>query len=307
MSLRNFLHFATTDLKSIRHPYSNKVLLVENPALYVWVIDAVLRQGAGPYESLKENFNQSLNSYFNAPRHKRAIIRGAIERLAIHFETFVRTALETVIPDQNIVLYDKEGVSRGKLSQTGYLPDILKNLCGIGSKLGKSGASYWSEKTVEEAIYGVCFRHQQRAKHEARDYELPELEKLANHILGSYIIFARWLFNNSNIGKEITQRQNFSQSQALLFWPEIISYQLEGLRLAPYDSDLIEWQDLLKVQASELVQRAKEMRDQGVDLDSKDLASLYVDIESLAYEYEGLIADYNMREYGREREADLYM
>ncbi len=135
----------------------------------------MLRSGRDRYQALAENFYQALADYLTTPRHEKASLRGAIERLAVHFEGFVRTTVEVVFPDSDVDLVDKHGRSRGKLSQSGYLPDFLEGLCGIDVNLWSSKASYWHDRPVEEAVYGVCFRHQQRAKHEARDYSLAEL------------------------------------------------------------------------------------------------------------------------------------
>ena len=60
-------------------------------------------------------------------------------------------------------------------------------------------------------------------------------------------------------------------------------------------------------QLSTLVEEAKQFREQGIDPESKEVTELYQAIESLAEEYEWLVTDSNMREYGREQEADKYM
>lgn len=307
MNINAFLEYARAELSTIKHPYCDRTERIKNAELSVWIIDSVLRRGMGPHEALAENFYQALGDYLNAPRQQKAVLRGSIEKLAVQFETFLRTTIRTALPDKDVVIYDRNGKSRGKLSQSGYLPDFLKHICGIEANFWESKSSYWQDKSVEEAVYGVCFRHQQRAKHEARNYTLSQLESLATQILGAYLFFAEWLAENSDLEKQVRERQEFARNEALLYWPEILGHQLELAYISLQDQDLQEMRDKLMGQLSTLVEQAKQFREQGIDPESKEVTELYQAIESLAEEYKWLVTDSNMREYGREQEADKYM
>ena len=306
MNLNAFLEYARTELQIIKHPYSDITAKIEDVALSVWIVDSVLRRGFGPHEALAENFYQAFRDYLNTPRHQKAILRGAIEKLAVQFEGFLRTTLKAILPDKDVIIYDNDGRSRGKLSQSGYLPDFLKELRGIDLKFWESKASYWQDKTVEEVVYGVCFRHQQRAKHEARNYTLTELESLSVQILGAYLFFGEWLAQNSDLEKHVRERQAFAINEALLYWPEILEYQLELTHISPHDHDLLEAKEKLMGRLSPLLEKAKQLRERGINPEGKDTADLYQAIETLAEEYEWLVTDSNMREYGRDMEADRY-
>lgn len=243
MNRNAFLEYANAELRIIKHPYCESSDNINNVGLCVAIIDMVLNKASGPHEALAENFYQALGDYLSTPRYKKATLRAAIEKLATHFETFLRTAIRTIIPEKDVTLYNRESISRGKLSQSGYLPDFLKHLLGIELKLGESKPGYWKMRSVRESVYGICFRHQQRAKHEARNYTLSQLEDLASQILGAYLFFGEWLAQNSNLEEQVRKRQDFAQKDALLYWPEILSFQLESVHIHPEERELQEMKE----------------------------------------------------------------
>lgn len=55
------------------------------------------------------------------------------------------------------------------------------------------------------------------------------------------------------------------------------------------------------------MERAKRHRQDGIAPSSKEANEFYEEVESLAEDYEWLITDSNMRDYGRDMEADRYL
>jgi hypothetical protein len=232
MNLTAFLLYARAELRTIGHPYvAEKLERIEDIDLCVWVADAIVRAGKGRYQALPENFYQALGDYLIARRHEKASLRAAIERLAVHFEGFLRTAVEAVFPEADVKLVDQEGRSKGNLSQSGYVPDFLKHLLRMNANLWNSKPSYWKDRSVEEAIYGICFRHQQRAKHEARDYSLAELESLATQVLGGIVLFARWATRNSQIEPQVRERRDFASNVAFCIGQKFFSISSQNCGL----------------------------------------------------------------------------
>jgi hypothetical protein len=108
VKLTQFLQYANQELSSIAHPYADDATVaLENIELRVRVVDYVVRRGTGVNVALAEKFYDALSQYLNAPRYNRASIRGAVDRLAVLFETFLRTAIASIVPDRDIEMRER--------------------------------------------------------------------------------------------------------------------------------------------------------------------------------------------------------
>lgn len=309
MKLTQFRRYAESELSSLRHPHDPEQMQeVTDIDDRMRTIDYVLRQGAGPYAGLAENFYEALGQYLNAPRHNKALVSGAIERLAMHFEGFLRTAVASVAADRDAEMQDAEGRARGLLSQQGYVGHILSHLCGI-----KIPASAKSEKkrralSIEEAIYTMCFKHQQRAKHESRIYSLAELEALAAHVISAYLLFAEWLLSETKVGELLKESAAPSSRDAVLHWPGILDFQLGELWISREDGDLQEDRDRLRQRVEALREKAEELGDR-VERpdDDAEFETFRLEMRACAEEYEQLVSEVHMREWGREAQYSEYM
>ena len=219
----------------------------------------------------------------------------------------MRTAVEVHFPNMNVGLITRDGKSRGMLSKTGYVSDVCRILMGVDANFGKSAASHWEGRSVADAVYGLTFRHQQRGKHEARDYSLQKLESLANSILGAYVLFAQWAIENGEVENRVREKRDFARNVAVLYWPETLRHQLSGGTFGGEDRDLQAEVEKLRGWAGELVGRALELRERGVDSDSDEMSDFFRSVEALAEDYEMLVSNSHMRELGREQEAGEHM
>ena len=160
---------------------------------------------------------------------------------------------------------------------------------------------------MADAVYGLTFHHQLRGKHEARDYPLQKLASLANSILGAYVLFARWAIENGEVGIRVREKIEFARNVAVLHWPEILRHQLSGWTFGDEDRDLQAEVEKFRGWAGELVGRALELRERGVDSDSDEMSDFFRSVEALAEDYEMLVSNSHMRELGREQEAGEHM
>jgi hypothetical protein len=304
----HFIQYVTRECMELKHPLEpSKSLRIDRAVERVRLIDFVLGKGAGRYEALAENFYEALAAYLNAPRHHKAQLRGAIERLAVLFEGFLRTAVLVLAPDRDVELTDSSGRSRGRLADQGYIDDILGVLCGVEVPFKSKSDSFWAGRTVEEVTYATCFRHQQRAKHESRDYSLAELEQLATQVIGSYLLFAGWALAHTNGGELIRGRILATGDEAVYYWPAILEFQLTDLRIGREDPDLQEEQDRLRGWTSELRERAAMLHHANLPMDDPEVRDFVTNIQICAEEYERLVTENTMRDWGREQQYSEYM
>lgn len=306
MRLSSFLQYARAELVNVPHPYAAEIAeRLEDVPLLVRVVDHVLARATGRYDALAENFYSALHTYLTAPRHRKALVRASVEKLSIAFEGFLRTVV-TVFPDLDQELFDRDGEPRGRLSNQGYLTHFASLLLGVERRLN-SGETGWRDEPATSAVLRVCHTHQQRAKHEAREYSLTELEELARSILAAYLVVARFLVNNTSVVAEVRSRLDAASSQAVCHWPAILEVRLDELHLGGEDSDLAEQCDSLRDRSAALHAKATAILEAGVPEESGDLESLRVACEALEFDYEMLITEANMRDWGRDAEADLYL
>ena len=308
MKVTAFLEYARAELVTLEHAYApGKTESLHDIDTLVRVIDLVVTAGIERYSVLGENFYDALGSYLTASRHRKAGLRSAVQQLAIQFESFLRTLVGQFVPELDIELKDKSGRSRGRLSNSGYVTDFVRHIFGESVNLWDSPASYWEDRPIDVTCYGICFRHQQRAKHEARDFTLSEIESLARNILGAYLFAVKWLLENSDVRNKITASRDALNEHAILSWPTILQYQLSELRIGPEDTDLRKSLETLQDTVGDLVTRVAEIKARSADPSSEELDDLRSSVEGAAYEHEMLATELNMREFGREQEAERYM
>ena len=267
----------------------------------------VLSSGQERYAALAESFYEALGQYLTAQRHRKAGLRHAVQQLAILFEGFLRTLVVAFVPDRDKQIVDEQGRSHGLLSDSGYMTHFVKELFGIEVNLWEKKDSYWEKQSVEAACYGLCFRHQQRAKHEAREYSLEQLERLARHILSAYLFAARWLVTHSDVLDRINKRLESISGNSLFHWPAILNYQLSELRIGAEDQDLRESAEELQQRVEKLMVGAVDIQSRGLPPDTPEVKEFLSTTESAAFDYEMLVSESNMREWGREQQWSEYM
>jgi hypothetical protein len=303
MKLADFLQFARAELSLIDHPYAPEIQEhLHKVDVLTRVVDRILASGDQRFEALDGNFYEALGGYLTARRHRKAGLRIAIAQLAINFESYLRTLVQKFVPDRDCGLASASGVSRGKLSTSGYVGDFVRDLFGIDVKVGEKGESYWKSQSVEATCYHVCFKHQLSGKHEAREYSLDQLERLARHVLASYLFAARWLVLHSSVESDIDATRDALSRNAVFHWPAILNHQLSELRFGPEDSDLVQSLDQLQDLVGKLMAETGEIESTSAEPTSPAYRDFLVRIEAAAEEYEMLVSESNMREWGREQE-----
>ena len=302
------LRFARSELCRIDHPYApEKHVRLDNIDSVVRSVDMVLTSGQGRYAALAENFYEAFGAYLTAPRHRKAGLRHAVQQLAILFEGFLRTLVASFVGDRDRQITDDQGRSHGLLSASGYVTHFVNEVFGIDVNLWEKRDAYWTGQSVEAACYGLCFRHQQRAKHEAREYSLEELERLARHILCTYLFAARWLLVHSDVQNLIDERSESISGNALFHWPTILHYQLSELRIGSEDEDLRQSAEDLQERVEQLIAEATDIQSRTSSPDAPDTKELLSRTETAAFDYEMLVSESHMREWGREQQWNEYM
>lgn len=301
------LQFCRSELWRIDHPYApDEYVHLDDIESVVRAVDMVLTEGQERYAGLGESFYEAFGAYLTAHRHRRAAFQHAVDQLALLFEGFLRTLVAGFLPDRDAQIVGDDGRSRGRLSVSGYVTDFVRELFKIDAHLWDKRPSYWTKQSVEVACYGLCFKHQQRAKHEARDYTLEKLEKLARHILSAYLFAARWLLAHSDIRGRIDRRIASISGNALFHWPAILNYQLSELRIGAEDEDLRKSAEELQALVEKLMVEAADIQSRGLDANAPDVKKLLSNAESAAYDYEMLVSESNAREWGREQQWSEY-
>jgi hypothetical protein len=179
-SKKEIENYILQNLKIIKNPF-NKLLnknlsnqdLKEAVSLLFLVLDSNLNFDR--LDGLGLRFYESFAHYFSEDRTKKAEMINSFSSLIKNFEPYIK----------KLVLYKTKDIEKAKLSLN---KELIQLVVKFESNLDNVNEDYWKNKDVTESCirYVYPFRHIEA--HEARDWDIFEMEKAIFYMFASIIL-----------------------------------------------------------------------------------------------------------------------
>jgi len=147
--------------------------LRESADFLIYILDENLELES--IDGLGTRFYESFAGYFSGDRKKKEEMTNSFSNLIKNFEPYVKKIVYSKTKD--------EKKARISLNQT-----LLQHIITFESDLNKADENYWKDKRLIESCIRLVFPFRHIEAHEARNWEIFEMEKAVFYMFASIVL-----------------------------------------------------------------------------------------------------------------------